>query len=154
MPDPEAINRLAAKIHARALRYGTLPETPSVNAAQWLLLLGSLKLDNWERDPPRISATPESEVVLEWWCGGRKVSIYFGSETATLMRIWGPNITTEMEESDPYLMTEAVDAWKWLQGEAGPYPYECSYCGAMVLDHRVFPKGSRTQCKIGTGCKK
>jgi hypothetical protein len=149
----DKINKLASELHRNASRYGTISEVPSQRAAQWMLIVDHLNLNLWKEDPPRVSATPEGEVVLEWWSNSRKVSVYFGEATATMLRIWGPNITTEMSEEDPLVMETAVAAWKWLRGELGPYPYECSGSGCceVVLSHMVYPKGATVRCEK---CKK
>lgn len=116
-----------------------------------MLIVEQLNLDQWKENPPRVSATPEGEVVLEWWNDSRKISVYFSEDAATLLRIWGPNITTEMSEEDPLVMEIAVSAWKWLRGELGPYPYECRVCNKVVLSHMIYPRDATVRCEK---CKK
>lgn len=84
-------------------------------ATSWLknmydnLVSKSLK---WQM--PHINVSPEKEVVFEWWSNGRKLTIYFSDENAVLIKVWGPNIDTEMNEGDAEDLAEAIDAWKWL----------------------------------------
>lgn len=64
---------------------------------------------------PHISANEDGEVSFEWWCGPRKITMYFGSSTIELIRVWGENIQDEMShvQVDPDL-DEFAQAWPWL----------------------------------------
>ena len=112
---PTQTELLAHKIHHEAQRYGPVSKRAAERTAEWLTTMRDLNLEQWLQDPPSISGSPESEVVLEWWANGIKI-------TQTLMQIWGPNIESEMTEYDPTDIALATAAWKWLrkEGDAAP----------------------------------
>jgi len=62
---------------------------------------------------PHISASEEGEIVLEWWNGPRKLTIYVGPEVTTFLKSWGPHVIDDMADGvlaqnwDPEL-------WAWL----------------------------------------
>ena len=64
---------------------------------------------------PYISASEDGEIVLEWWNGVRKLTIYVGAKQSTFLKSWGPHIVDDMEDGvlaqtwDPML-------WEWLFG--------------------------------------
>ncbi len=45
---------------------------------------------------PYISASQEGEVVFEWWKGVRKLTFYFQESEVVYLRVWGPNMHSEM----------------------------------------------------------
>ena len=64
---------------------------------------------------PHTTVSPEQEVVFEWWYGERKLTAYFSENEALLLRVWGPNIDTEMDESNPEVEDVFIEAWRWLR---------------------------------------
>lgn len=64
---------------------------------------------------PHITVSPEQEVVFEWWYGERKLTAYFSEDEALLLRVWGPNIDTEMDEFNPEDEDVFIKAWRWLR---------------------------------------
>ena len=65
----------------------------------------------WQR--PHISASEEGEVVLEWWNGDRKLTVYIGADQASFIKSWGPHVVNDMEDGG--LSHDGFAAlWSWL----------------------------------------
>jgi len=117
---------LLANAKARLIRVSNLPadwddngasrpSTAAVDWAQYLLKLLVSAATNqglaW-RDP-LVSATPEGEIVLEWWRRNQKLTVYCSNDSASYIKVWEENRALFMEEGD--LSTSSlVDLWKWL----------------------------------------
>jgi hypothetical protein len=56
-----------------------------------------------------------TEILLEWWKDLRKLSLYLTFGGAWYIKIWGPNIDTEMEEG--HIENSFPELWAWLNGE-------------------------------------
>jgi hypothetical protein len=65
---------------------------------------------------PHVTASAEGEVVFEWWNAGKKLTVYLSSDTATSIQVWGPDVTTEMDEGDASTSTRRRQLWTWLMG--------------------------------------
>lgn len=62
---------------------------------------------------PYLSVSEDGEVVLEWWNGVRKLTIYVGAEGATFLKSWGLHLINDME--DGVLPDNWVPRiWAWL----------------------------------------
>jgi hypothetical protein len=63
--------------------------------------------------PPHISASEDGEVVMEWWHNAHKLTVYVSGTTAQYLKVWGPNITTQMEDG---LLegNQFQGLWLWL----------------------------------------
>src|SRR5258708_2281959 len=62
---------------------------------------------------PYVSSSEEGEIVLEWWNGIRKLTIYVGPEQSTYIKSWGPHLVDEME--DGVLPADWISRlWMWL----------------------------------------
>ena len=64
---------------------------------------------------PHISASEDGEIVFEWWNGQRKVTLYFLPEAMEVIRSWGTNIDTEMDERPVPSLDRFLAVWAWLQ---------------------------------------
>ena len=62
---------------------------------------------------PYISASEDGEIVIEWWNGVRKLTIYVGAEKSTFLKSWGPHIVEEMEDG-VLAQTWEPSLWVWL----------------------------------------
>ena len=110
---PTQTELLAYNIHEKAQHYGPVSKRAAERAAEWLTTLGEKNLPGWVH--PTISGSLDGEVVLEWWHGDRDLTIYFGTSTQTLLRVWGTDMDDEMSEEDPKDIDVSVAAWKWLR---------------------------------------
>ncbi|RUR71288.1 hypothetical protein EJP67_30010 [Variovorax guangxiensis] len=64
---------------------------------------------------PQVSASEDGEVIFEWWSDERKVTLYFAPESMEVVRSWGTNIDTEMDQSSLPSLDAFADVWIWLQ---------------------------------------
>jgi len=65
---------------------------------------------------PHISADEAGDITFEWWVADRKVTLYFGADSMLVVKVWGPNIATEMEDLPIHHVSEFGDVWTWLNG--------------------------------------
>jgi hypothetical protein len=94
---------------------GTVTASALNRAANWLEgMHETAKSAGLRWIDPQVAVSPENDIVFEWWTDCRKLTAYFGSDDALLLRVWGPNIHTEMEETQAEDATAAVSAWSWL----------------------------------------
>ena len=63
---------------------------------------------------PHISASEDGEVTFEWWKENRKITLYFGGESIEYVKVWGPNIQTEMDTGQVNLADDFRALWTWL----------------------------------------
>ncbi len=66
---------------------------------------------------PHISADEVGDVTFEWWQGSRKVTCYFGAESMLVVKVWGANIETEMEDLPIHHVSAFGEVWTWLNGK-------------------------------------
>jgi hypothetical protein len=83
-------------------------------AAEWLpnILDLCMKLGGWSR--PHMSSTADGEVVLEWWKGTRKLTVYFSDTGAEYIKVWGPDMDSEMTSGELNHWS-FISAWSWLR---------------------------------------
>ena len=65
----------------------------------------------WVR--PHVSSSEDGEVVLEWWKRDHKLTIYISNDSADFLKVWGPNIATEMADG-PVMGNQFQGLWLWL----------------------------------------
>lgn len=65
---------------------------------------------------PHVSASPDGEVVLEWWNKDRKLTLYISTGIIEYIKVWGANIASEMEDGTFSLSEEDhfEALWDWL----------------------------------------
>lgn len=65
---------------------------------------------------PNVVADADGNVVFEWWEDQKKLTIYIHPETVEYVKVWGPDIFSEMENGE----AEGIEArrmlWNWLTG--------------------------------------
>ena len=97
--------------------YGSLkPNQRAISKASKLLEEIYLRLD-FARLPwnaPHISATENGDVLIEWWNKNHKLSLYVGPRKSDFIKVWGPNIESEMEEGR-LLTSNVIPLWNWLR---------------------------------------
>jgi hypothetical protein len=59
-----------------------------------------------------VTAGVNGEVVLEWWHGEKKLTVYVTSESVEYLKVWGDDIGSEMEDGDAAPVAPAL--WRWL----------------------------------------
>ena len=62
---------------------------------------------------PHVVANEVGEVVLEWWKGGKKLTLFVQDERIDFLRTWGERIDSDMEDGilEP---GEFAALWTWL----------------------------------------
>lgn len=65
--------------------------------------------------PPHVSRSPNGEVVLEWWHGSRKLTVYVGEHVREFVRVWGPDIHSEMADGAVDGGYDLAQHLRWLR---------------------------------------
>jgi hypothetical protein len=65
---------------------------------------------------PHVVADAHGNVVLEWWEGQKKLTVYIHPETVEYVKVWGPDIFSEMEDGEVEGIEDRRALWNWLTG--------------------------------------
>ena len=65
---------------------------------------------------PNVTAGPQGEVVYEWWNSDKKITIYISGQNAEYVKVWGPDIFTDMLDGDARSIEVCKELWAWLRG--------------------------------------
>lgn len=63
---------------------------------------------------PHVVADADGNVVLEWWEGRKKLTIYVHPETVEYIKVWGPDIFSDMEDGEVGGAEDHRALWRWL----------------------------------------
>jgi hypothetical protein len=63
---------------------------------------------------PHVTSSAEGEVVFEWWNDPRKLTVYCTAEDANYVKVWGPDMVTQMEDGDATSPAARQQLWKHL----------------------------------------
>lgn len=63
---------------------------------------------------PHVVANADGNVVLEWWEGRKKLTIYVHPETVEYVKVWGPDIFSDMEDGEVEGAEDHRMLWRWL----------------------------------------
>jgi hypothetical protein len=63
---------------------------------------------------PHVVADAHGNVVLEWWEGQKKLTIYVSPESAEYVKVWGPDIFSDMEDGEVEGAEDRRALWRWL----------------------------------------
>jgi hypothetical protein len=66
---------------------------------------------------PHVTSSAEGEVVFEWWNDPRKLTVYCTAEDASYVKVWGPDMVTQMEDGDATSPAARQQLWMWLTGQ-------------------------------------
>jgi hypothetical protein len=97
--------------------YDALPPDPSAISFAETWLMGLYQQVTAQGSPwtsPHVTSSAEGEVVFEWWNDPRKLTVYCTAEDATYVKVWGPDIVTEMEDGDATSAGVREQLWRWL----------------------------------------
>lgn len=62
---------------------------------------------------PHITSSEDGQVVFEWWRGSHKLILYVAADGCEYVKVWGPNINTQMK--DGVLVGDQFQGlWRWL----------------------------------------
>jgi hypothetical protein len=65
---------------------------------------------------PNVIADADGEVVLEWWHGHKKLTVYIGDDSAEYVKVWGADIHSEMQDGDAEPIGMCRSLCLWLTG--------------------------------------
>jgi hypothetical protein len=65
---------------------------------------------------PNIGLAPDDQLILEWWSGRRKLTIYVGDEAADFIQVWGPDVDRDMADGALTSSQTLANLRKWLRG--------------------------------------
>jgi hypothetical protein len=109
--------QLKRHISTLSADYPDLSALTILHAEKWLESLGSIVAANqFQWIDPLIQITALNEVVFEWWCRDKKLTIYIEDTNAEYVQVWGPDIDHEMIDGDANRLTDIERLWKWLVG--------------------------------------
>lgn len=60
---------------------------------------------------PHVTTSCVGEVIFEWWCGEKKLTIYVEENNIEYIKVWGSNIHFDMEDGN---LDEFLPLLKWL----------------------------------------
>jgi hypothetical protein len=96
---------------------GSLPpcDAAILAAREWLpALYRATTRTAWPWVAPHITPSDAGEVVFEWWKGQRKITLYFGESNVEFIKVWGPNIATQMDSGELHKSEAFRGLWNWL----------------------------------------
>lgn len=119
-PEEMALDRLESLQPDWDNRGSFAPSKLAVSVARtWLESLKDAARDAgraWSH--PHISASEDGEITFEWWKEDRKITLYFSEESIEYVKVWGPNIQTEMDTGQVGLADDFRALWTWLNTAA------------------------------------
>lgn len=63
---------------------------------------------------PQVVADAHGNVVFEWWEGREKLTVYVHPEMVEYVKVWGPDIFSEMEDGEVEGAEDRRALWNWL----------------------------------------
>ncbi len=63
---------------------------------------------------PHVVLDAHGNVVLEWWEGRKKLTIYVYPKTVECVKVWGPDIFSDMEDGEVEGAEYHRTLWRWL----------------------------------------
>lgn len=96
------------------------PDATAIALAEtWLAdLYRQVKEQGGQWHAPHVTSSPEGEVVFEWWNDPRKLTLYCTATESYYVKVWGPDMVTQMEDGDAAPSETRRDLWRWLMGES------------------------------------
>lgn len=116
LTETEHLNRLEALQDNWDGRESPPPSRAAILAArEWLpALYRATTRTAWSWTAPHVTPSDAGEVVFEWWKGDRKVTVYFGDGVVEFIKVWGPNVGTEMDSGELSTSEAFGTLWNWL----------------------------------------
>jgi hypothetical protein len=63
---------------------------------------------------PSVTASPEGEVLFEWWHGVKKLTIYVGNQNIDYVQVWGTDIHAKITDGEIESISDCRSLWMWL----------------------------------------
>jgi hypothetical protein len=64
--------------------------------------------------PPHVIADAHGNVVFEWWEGYKKLTVYVSPDTVEYVKVWGPDMFSDMEDGELARAEDHRTLWRWL----------------------------------------
>lgn len=91
------------------------PKEASINyAKEWIAALYAEARSVGEWVTPHVTADAHGDVVFEWWKGSRKLTAYVSPDAAEFVKMWGPDIDSQMEDGVVASEADRRSLWNWL----------------------------------------
>jgi hypothetical protein len=74
----------------------------------------AVSMNTWWQKPLVNVDEHTQEIVLEWWHQGKKITIYVEGEKAEYIKVWGPDMDSEMEEGQLNDPQDMLNLWLWI----------------------------------------
>jgi hypothetical protein len=114
----DAAHRHIDELTARRGLYGGQRARPASasHAHAWLDAMEAECAYGWVA--PHVSADEDGLITFEWWVGSRKVTVYVEEPPVApwCLRVWGPDVITEMEEAPVDTPEARAAVWGFLHG--------------------------------------
>ena len=68
--------------------------------------------NNWQE--PHVSAGQDGDIVMEWWADSRKITLYVSAADVECLRVRGPDVDDDMDESVLTTDGDFQALWAWL----------------------------------------
>lgn len=96
--------------------YQMAPSHESITAAfSWIKsLYQEVSREDEKWLDPLITADSFENVVFEWWEGRKKLTVYVTPETVEYLKVWGPDIFSDMEDGLIETPKQYLILWNWL----------------------------------------
>lgn len=86
------------------------------NGIQWLIEVEeAIAEQEMSWDTPHISTGMENEIMFEWWCKERKITIYILDDTIEYLISWGKSIQNDMKDGLIKTIDDMIKLWCWLK---------------------------------------
>lgn len=64
--------------------------------------------------PPHVIADAHGNVVFEWWEAGKKLTVYVSPDAVEYVKVWGPDMFSDMEDGEVAKAEDHRALWRWL----------------------------------------
>lgn len=64
--------------------------------------------------PPHVIADAHGNVVFEWWEDHKKLTVYVSPGTVEYVKVWGPDMFSDMEDGELAGAGDHRTLWRWL----------------------------------------
>jgi hypothetical protein len=65
---------------------------------------------------PHVSADEDGDVVLEWWKGDRKLTLYVSPNTVEYIQVERPAVSSDLVDGVIETSDDRRELWRWLTG--------------------------------------
>jgi hypothetical protein len=63
---------------------------------------------------PHVVPDENGDIAFEWWNGDRNLVVYVSSRAVEYLKVWGPDVDSQMEDGEARSSEENQALWLWL----------------------------------------